>query len=185
MPKPNVDSAVVIFDIYEDKPYKVEDEKFFLELIKKAFVNRRKTLVNNLNQGYALPKDKIIELTTSNNGTTALHRTICMALAGLSVAGYTPTKLDVQDNYGQSILINGLINIFGKTYNYDSNKSKWRAVLNVNIPYNFLSNYSGSNLNLVLFNNYDDPLAYVTLTDINGFSEGTELLVEWSMYISN
>ena len=62
MPKPNVDSAVVIFDIYDEKPYKVDDEKFFLELIKKAFVNRRKTLVNNLNQGYSLPKDQIIEL---------------------------------------------------------------------------------------------------------------------------
>ena len=29
MPKPNVDSAVVIFDIYDEKPYKVNNEKFF------------------------------------------------------------------------------------------------------------------------------------------------------------
>ena len=59
MPKPNVDSAVVIFDIYDEKPYKVNNEKFFLELIKKAFANRRKTLVNNLNQGYNLSKEEI------------------------------------------------------------------------------------------------------------------------------
>ena len=59
MPKPNVDSAVVMFDIYDEKPYKVNNEKFFLELIKKAFANRRKTLVNNLNQGYNLSKEEI------------------------------------------------------------------------------------------------------------------------------
>ena len=62
MPKPNVDSAVVIFDIYDEKPYKVNNEKFFLELIKKAFANRRKTLVNNLNQGYNLSKEEITSI---------------------------------------------------------------------------------------------------------------------------
>lgn len=62
MPKPNVDSAVVIFDIYEEKPYKVNNEKFFFELIRKAFANRRKTLVNNLNQGYNISKEEIISL---------------------------------------------------------------------------------------------------------------------------
>ena len=59
MPKPNVDSAVVIFDIYDEKPYKVNNEKFFLELVRKSFANRRKTLVNNINQGYNLSKDEI------------------------------------------------------------------------------------------------------------------------------
>ncbi len=59
MPKPNVDSAVVIFDIYDEKPYKVNNEKFFFELIRKAFANRRKTLVNNLSQGYKISKDEI------------------------------------------------------------------------------------------------------------------------------
>ena len=62
MPKPNVDSAVVIFDLYDEKPYKVNNEKFFLELIKKAFANRRKTLVNNLNQGYNISKEDATSL---------------------------------------------------------------------------------------------------------------------------
>ena len=62
MPKPNVDSAVVIFDIYDEKPYKVNNEKFFLELIRKAFANRRKTLVNNLNQGYNVSKEDITSI---------------------------------------------------------------------------------------------------------------------------
>ena len=62
MPKPNVDSAVVIFDIYENKPYKVENEKFFLELVRNAFANRRKTLVNNINQAYKIEKEEIVEV---------------------------------------------------------------------------------------------------------------------------
>jgi 16S rRNA (adenine1518-N6/adenine1519-N6)-dimethyltransferase len=67
MPKPNVDSAVVIFDIYDEKPYKANNEKFFFSLIKKAFANRRKTLVNNLNQGYNISKDEIMFLLESLN----------------------------------------------------------------------------------------------------------------------
>lgn len=62
MPKPNVDSAVIIFDIYDEKPYKVNNEKFFLELVRKSFANRRKTLVNNLNQAYNLSKEEIASI---------------------------------------------------------------------------------------------------------------------------
>ena len=67
MPKPNVDSAVVIFDIYDEKPYQANNEKFFFSLIKKAFANRRKTLVNNLNQGYNLSKEEIINVLNELN----------------------------------------------------------------------------------------------------------------------
>ena len=73
MPKPNVDSAVVIFDIYEEKPYKVNNEKFFLELIRKAFANRRKTLVNNLNQGYNLSKEEITTLLEELNLSSTIR----------------------------------------------------------------------------------------------------------------
>ena len=73
MPKPNVDSAVVIFDIYDEKPYKVNNEKFFLELVRKAFSNRRKTLVNNINQGYNLGKDEIISLLEELNLSTTVR----------------------------------------------------------------------------------------------------------------
>ena len=73
MPKPNVDSAVVIFDIYDEKPYKVNNEKFFLDLVRKAFANRRKTLVNNINQGYSLNKDEIISLLEELNFSTTVR----------------------------------------------------------------------------------------------------------------
>ena len=48
VPKPNVDSAVIRLDLYENPTYKVDNEEFFFKLIRDAFYQRRKTLVNNL-----------------------------------------------------------------------------------------------------------------------------------------
>ena len=73
MPKPNVDSAVVIFDIYDEKPYKVNNEKFFFELIRKAFSNRRKTLVNNLNQGYNISKEEAVKILEEMNLSSTIR----------------------------------------------------------------------------------------------------------------
>ena len=73
MPKPNVDSAVVIFDIYDEKPYKVNNEKFFFELIRKAFANRRKTLVNNLNQGYNISKEEAVKILEEMNLSSTIR----------------------------------------------------------------------------------------------------------------
>ena len=67
MPKPNVDSAVVNFDIYPESPYKVSDEAYFFKLIRNAFANRRKTLVNNLNQSYGMSKETLEKLLESLN----------------------------------------------------------------------------------------------------------------------
>ena len=53
VPKPNVDSAVIRLELYDDLPVKATDEKFFFKFIRDAFCQRRKTLVNNLKQtGY-------------------------------------------------------------------------------------------------------------------------------------
>ena len=46
-PKPNVDSAVVVFTKKEDKIY-VKDEDRFFKLVKDSFKQKRKTLKNNL-----------------------------------------------------------------------------------------------------------------------------------------
>ena len=54
MPKPNVDSIVVEFS-KKDKLYKVKDEDIFYKLIKDSFVQKRKTLRNNL-KNYDLEK---------------------------------------------------------------------------------------------------------------------------------
>ncbi len=53
-PKPNVDSAIVVFS-KKDKKISVKDEEFFFKLVKDAFVQKRKTLRNNL-KGYDLDK---------------------------------------------------------------------------------------------------------------------------------
>lgn len=52
MPKPNVDSAIIHLVRREEPLVHVEDETFFFEVVRASFVNRRKTLWNNLAQKY-------------------------------------------------------------------------------------------------------------------------------------
>ena len=47
-PKPKVDSAVVKLDLYPRPPFRVENELLFFDVIKAAFLQRRKTLSNAL-----------------------------------------------------------------------------------------------------------------------------------------
>lgn len=53
-PRPNVDSAVVIFTKKDKKPY-LKDENLFFKLVRDAFAQKRKTLKNNL-KNYDLNK---------------------------------------------------------------------------------------------------------------------------------
>ena len=48
IPQPNVDSAVIKLTIRDEPAVKVEDEAFFFRVVQSAFVQRRKTLINNL-----------------------------------------------------------------------------------------------------------------------------------------
>ena len=60
VPKPNVDSAVIKLDLFETLPCKCKYEDIFFKLIRDAFCQRRKTLVNNLKStGY--DKNLILE----------------------------------------------------------------------------------------------------------------------------
>ncbi len=47
-PKPRVDSAVVRLDVRSNPKVKVKDETFFINMVRAAFRQRRKTCVNNL-----------------------------------------------------------------------------------------------------------------------------------------
>ncbi len=60
-PSPNVDSAVIKFDILKNPPVEVEDEKRFFGLIKSAFLHRRKTLVNSVCQSGFVEKEKLLK----------------------------------------------------------------------------------------------------------------------------
>ena len=48
IPKPKVDSAVVKLDLYNEPPVNTLDDKLFFDVIKAAFQQRRKTLLNSL-----------------------------------------------------------------------------------------------------------------------------------------
>ncbi|MCI1881015.1 MAG: 16S rRNA (adenine(1518)-N(6)/adenine(1519)-N(6))-dimethyltransferase RsmA [Sporolactobacillus sp.] len=48
VPRPNVDSAVVRFDLRPEPAVHVDDERFFFKVVRTAFAHRRKTLINNL-----------------------------------------------------------------------------------------------------------------------------------------
>ena len=55
-PSPNVDSCVIRFDIREDTPECVTDEKFFFTVVRAAFTQRRKTLCNSVSATLGLDK---------------------------------------------------------------------------------------------------------------------------------
>jgi len=60
MPPPNVDSAVIRFNLLKDAPVAVKSEKNFFKLIKGAFIHRRKTLVNSVFSETGIEKEKIV-----------------------------------------------------------------------------------------------------------------------------
>lgn len=63
-PVPKVDSALLRLDIIKNK-YKVTDEKLFKKVVKCAFLWRRKTLANNLQSMFSLPKADCEKILTS------------------------------------------------------------------------------------------------------------------------
>lgn len=64
MPAPNVDSAVIKLDIRPCPPVCVSDEKKFFRLVRGAFSQRRKTLVNSVSSSLSIPKDEVINALT-------------------------------------------------------------------------------------------------------------------------
>ncbi len=61
MPPPNVDSCVVRFDIKEQTPKGVKDEKFFFRVARGAFSQRRKTLANSVSSSMGIDKELVIK----------------------------------------------------------------------------------------------------------------------------
>lgn len=58
MPRPNVDSAVIKLTRHQNPPVQVKDEKLMFKIIRAAFNQRRKTLVNSLNNASGLNINK-------------------------------------------------------------------------------------------------------------------------------
>ena len=61
MPPPNVDSAVIKLNILPEPPIKVKNEKKFFSLVKAAFAQRRKTLINTVSNSLNIPKNDLRE----------------------------------------------------------------------------------------------------------------------------
>ncbi len=62
IPKPNVDSAVIRLTLREKPAVAVKDERFFFQVCRVSFAQRRKTLVNNLTSGLPSGKEKKEEI---------------------------------------------------------------------------------------------------------------------------
>ena len=62
MPRPNVDSAVIRLTRHDEPPVAVPDEKFLFDIIRAAFNQRRKTLVNALGNaaGIQVEKERVL-----------------------------------------------------------------------------------------------------------------------------
>lgn len=63
MPRPKVGSSVIRLDKYKEPPVKVDHEAFFFSIIRASFNQRRKTLVNGIQNAHTLsiPKEAILE----------------------------------------------------------------------------------------------------------------------------
>ena len=59
LPSPKVDSEVIKIRLYSKPVYSVESEKDFFNLIRAAFAQRRKTLVNSVSSTLGIPKKKL------------------------------------------------------------------------------------------------------------------------------
>lgn len=62
LPAPDVQSAVIRLDIRRQPPVDLRDEKALFRVIKAAFTQRRKTVLNCLSAGLGLPKAEVASL---------------------------------------------------------------------------------------------------------------------------
>lgn len=61
VPQPNVDSIVIALRVRPERKYKVDDEALFFRVVKAAFGQRRKTLLNSISSMGTLSKDGVKE----------------------------------------------------------------------------------------------------------------------------
>lgn len=63
VPQPNVDSAVLVLQRYQQSPYQIEHHELFESIIKSSFQQRRKSLQNNLSNLFGRDKrDQITQI---------------------------------------------------------------------------------------------------------------------------
>ncbi|NLG92381.1 MAG: 16S rRNA (adenine(1518)-N(6)/adenine(1519)-N(6))-dimethyltransferase RsmA [Clostridiales bacterium] len=58
-PQPNVDSTVIRLNVLKEPPVRIDDEKDFFRVVKAAFGQRRKTILNSLSSGLPFQRETI------------------------------------------------------------------------------------------------------------------------------
>ena len=66
MPAPNVDSAVISLERYDEPPFRADNEQLFFEVIKQSFAQRRKQLANPVSAYFKIPKAVLCEKMSEN-----------------------------------------------------------------------------------------------------------------------
>lgn len=81
-PSPKVDSCVIGLDLTKKGDYNVTDEALFFKMIKSAFAQRRKTILNSVSSGMGIGKDKI-SLAIENAGLSPTARAEALTMEEL------------------------------------------------------------------------------------------------------
>lgn len=81
-PSPKVDSCVIGLDLTKKGDYNVTDEALFFKMIKSAFAQRRKTILNSLSSGMGIEKEKI-SLAVENAGLSPTARAEALTMEEL------------------------------------------------------------------------------------------------------
>ena len=71
VPPPKVDSAVLRMKVLSEPSVKVKDERTFFKVVKAAFAQRRKTLLNCLCSAFPIPKPDMTEILTDTVGNAS------------------------------------------------------------------------------------------------------------------
>ena len=95
IPAPNVDSSVIVLNVYENKKYEVKDEEFFFKFIRLCFSQRRKTLINNLQNYY--DKNFIVEMLNNFNIKLTVRSEELDILDFIKLSDYIVEKGDNND----------------------------------------------------------------------------------------
>ena len=62
LPAPDVESAVLLIDVYKEAPVAVDNVEGFFKLVRAGFTAARKQVVNSLSQGLGLPRPAIQQM---------------------------------------------------------------------------------------------------------------------------
>ena len=78
-PSPKVDSCVIGLDLTKKGDYDVKDEVLFFKMIKSAFAQRRKTILNSVSSGMGIEKEKLsLAIENANLSPTARAEALTM-----------------------------------------------------------------------------------------------------------